>query len=182
MKTETPNLQQEMQRLVVAAPSSSKLAEATAKLESLRLQRSGVSAEVAALEKEATVESAERVSALLREGKTPQFVTSDELRQARRNMGVINDALLIQEREVRQLVASLSIEVRRNLKQFRQPLVARAAMALKALEAVRREEGEIVSAAGRAGADTNFLGHLQIPEPFGWEAWLSATRTAGYEI
>jgi hypothetical protein len=184
--TQTPSLQQEMQRLVAEAPSSGKLAEATAELESLRLRRNDVSALVAALEKEVATENEQRardrVDALLKKREMPKFVVSGDLHQSRTDLRVIEDAILIRQRDVQGLQTSVSVEVRRNLKLYRQPLVARVFAALRELEAIATEENGIVFAASRAGCNTA-IGYLQVPGPStSSEAWRSALRSEGYEI
>jgi len=184
-----PSIQQEMQRLVAEAPSSVKLAEATAKLESLRLQRQDFSTVLAALEKEAAITFEEhargRAEALAKNREMPKFVLGTELHQARISMGVIDSAIQIKQRDVQELRACVSGEVRRSLKTYRRPLIERAAAALKALGAVTTEDAEVIAAAGKAGCDTAFIGHLQIPDlniAGGAEAWLSARRAEGYEV
>jgi hypothetical protein len=187
--TETPTLQQEMQRLVAEAPSSVKLAEATAKLESLRLQCQKFSTVLAALEKEAAITFQEhakaRAAALLENREMPKLVLGTDLYQARTDMRVIDNAIQIQQRDVQGLRACLSGEVCRSLKVYRRPLIERALVALKELGAVAAEDADVILAAGRAGCDTAFIGHLQIPDLSMMgvaEAWLSARRAEGYKV
>jgi hypothetical protein len=186
---ETPSLQQEMRRLVESSPSYAKLAEATAKQESLGLQRQKFSAVLAALEKDAAATFQEhakaQAEALLENREMPRLVLSADLHQARANMRVIDDAIQIQQRDVQGLRACVSGDVRRSLKTYRRPLIERAAAALKALGVVTTEDAEVIAAAGKAGCDTAFIGHLQIPDfniAGGAEAWLSARRAEGYEV
>src|ERR1035441_3385627 len=96
MKTsiETPN--QEAQGAADSAPSRAALAEATAKLESLRLRANEVSTTLAVLKKEAVEESAEHTKALLEKGEIPTFVVSDEMRRARLVLRIVRDAIPIQ--------------------------------------------------------------------------------------
>src|ERR1017187_9388438 len=144
MKTtiETPNLLQEAQRAADSAPSRAALAKATAKLESLHLRRNEVSTALAALKKEAVEESAEHTKALLEKGEIPTFVVSDEMRQARLVLRVVQDAIPIQEREVQSLMFSVCREVRRNLRPCRQRIIVRIAAALSDLEQAAKEEAE----------------------------------------
>jgi hypothetical protein len=189
MKTaiiETLSLEQELQQMVVSAPSRANLSTANAKLELLRQQRNEASAAAVALEKQASVgavEMIERAKELIKKGEVPVLVTPDELRQARQALRIIEGAVQIQEREARSLAACLSGEVRRGLRPFRQRLVVRVAAALKELEAAAKEDLEAVSVVGRAGADAAQVGYLQIPEPMGGaQVWLSAYRSDGYKV
>jgi hypothetical protein len=185
--SQAPNLRQEIQRLVEAAPSSAKLAQAKADLDFLRLKREEISIVLARHEKEAAKTFEEhakaRTEALLGKREMPKLILSSELHQARIDMGDVDSAIRIRQNEVQSLVSAVSVEVRRHLKPYRQPLIARAAVALKELESVATEDAEIISAAGRAGCDTAFIGYLQIPDlniMGGAKAWLSARRAEGY--
>src|ERR1039458_6873439 len=111
-----PNLLQEAQRAADSAPSRAALAEATAKLESLHLRRNEVSIALAALEKAAVEESSEHTKALLKKGEIPTFVISDEMRQARLVLRVVQDAIPIQDRQVQSVMVSVCREVRRTLR------------------------------------------------------------------
>jgi len=153
------------------------------------LQRQEFSTVLAALEKEAAITIEEharaRAEALVKNREMPKFVLGTELHQARISMGVIDGAILIQQRDVQGLRACVSGEVRRSLKTYRRPLIERAAAALKALGAVTTEDAEVIAAAGKAGCDTAFIGYLQIPDlniAGGAEAWISARRAEGYEV
>jgi hypothetical protein len=182
MKTaiETPN--QEAQRAADSAPSRAALAEATAKLESLRLRANEVSTTLAVLKKEAVEESAEHTKALLEKGEIPTFVVSEEMRQARLVLRVVQDAIPIQEREVQALMFLVCREVRRNLRPCRQGIIARVAAALKELEAAAKENDEVVSVVSRAGVNATLVGYLQVPDLGGAKAWLSACKSEGYEV
>lgn len=172
--------------MVASAPSRANLSTESAKLESFRLQRNEASAALVALEKQASVgavEMIERAKDLIKKGEMPVLITPDELRQARQGLRVIEEAVQIQERHVRSLAVSLSGEVRRALRPFRQRLVERVAVALKELEAAAKEDAEAVSVVGRAGADAAMVGYLQIPVVLGGaQAWLPAYRNEGYKV
>ena len=184
MKTaiETPNLLQEAQRAADSAPTRTALAEATAKLESLYLRRNEVSIALAALEKAAVEESAEHTKALLKKGEIPKFAISDDMRQARLVLRVVQDAIPIQDRQVQSVMASVCREVRRNLRPCRQRIIVRIAAAIKELQAAAREDNEVSSVVNRAGVNVALVGFLQIPELSVMEAWLHAMRAEGYEF
>src|ERR1017187_10557512 len=186
MKTAIETPIQEAQRAADSAPSRAALAEATAKLESLRLQRNKASAVLEALEKEASVGAAEmieRAKALIKKGEVPSLITPDELRQARQALRTIEGAIQIQEREeVQALMFSVCREVRRNLRPCRQRIIARVAAALTELEAAAKENDEVVSVVSRAGVNATLVGYLQVPDLGGAKAWLSACKSEGYEV
>ena len=177
-----PNLLQEAQRAADSAPTRTALAEATAKLESLHLRRNGVSTALEKLKKEAVEESAEHTKALLEKGEIPTFVVSEEMRQARLVLRVVQDAIPIQEREVQALMFLVCREVRRNLRPCRQGIIARVAAALKELEAAAKENDEVVSVVSRAGVNATLVGYLQVPDLGGAKAWFSACKSEGYEV
>jgi multidrug resistance efflux pump len=180
-----PNLLQEAQRAADSAPSRAALAEATAKLESLRLQRNKASAVLEALEKEASVGAAEmieRAKALIKKGEVPSLITPDELRQARQALRTIEGAIQIQERDSQSVMFSVCGEVRRNLRPCRQRIIVRIAAALRQLEAAAKEEDEVLSVVNRAGVNVALVGYLQIPDLGGAKAWLSACKSEGYEF
>ena len=182
-ENETPNLL--AQRAADSAPSRAALAEATAKLESLRLQRNAASAVLESLEKEASVGAAEmieRAKALIKKGEVPTLITPDELRQARQALRTIEGAIPIQDRDVQALMFSVCREVRRNLRPCRQRIIVRIAAAIKELEAAAKEEDEVVSVVSRAGVNAALVGYLQIPELSVMKAWLSAMRAEGYDF
>ena len=181
----TPNPLQEAQRAADSAPSRTALAEATTKLESLRLQRNKASAVLEALEKEASVGAAEmieRARALIKKGEVPTLITPDELRQARQALRTIEGAIQIQERDSQSVMFSVCREVRRNLRPCRQRIIVRIAAAIKELHAAAKEEDEVLSVVSRAGVNVALVGYLQIPELSVMEAWLSAMRAEGYEF
>lgn len=186
MKAQPTNIKQAARLAVASAPSLAGLTAAVAKLESLRIQRDGISAEVAALEKQASSpDFPDRVQKFLNGDEKPSFVANEKVLQARLTLAAADDAIRIQEREVQSLLVRVSVEARNNLRSVRQELILRVAGALKELEAVAKEDVELVSAAGAAGASAALLGYIGTPDTSifgGAEGWLSARRAEGYKV
>jgi len=179
------DLVQEVKLAVEGAPSHARLIAAKTKLEELRAKANGESGEIDRLAGELAKgkqNATERAKELLAGRPVADTAISDSIKAAQRRLEVIQEAVSLQTRTVRELENALSSEVNASLKKVRQPIVSRMASALKELRAAAAEDAEIGKALApyRVGGGDS-IAFVPVSAASAWDTqWFNAMKAQGY--
>jgi hypothetical protein len=179
----------EVRRVLQVAPSRGPLATAKQKAAELGAKRDTAAAEIAELAKDQDAGRdlpASRAKDLLAGKEVLDTKMSDATWAARRRLAVIEEAMGIQARTIRELRERLSREVNLALRPIRQPLVTRIAAALKELRLAATEETLVLETLTGDEVDMGFIDRLTFA-PVGSDCafdagWLNGRKFEGYEV
>jgi len=178
---------QEVKQAIESAPSYAPLTAARTKLEGLRAKASGESETIDRLAGELAKGQQDvnaRAKDLLAGRPVADTAISDSLQAARRRLEVLQSAIQLQTRTVRELETALSGEANATLKKLRQPIASRMAAALRELRAAAAEDAAIGTAVGQYrvnGGDQ--IAFVPVSAESAWDTqWLNSMRAQGYTV